>query len=362
MGATTVGESRTKIGVASTANVIGGEQTPRQPTDTSGPKDKDWKDLNSEDKYYRARDISFNWVVTPLCIASVIFSSLSWILANLFKQESKSVDKISDISNQLAYTINGFYGGVDGAWHKNITGALGCNLVALAGIFGNNENRYQLKGPGSAFDQMPDMLGKVATNPRINNPSFNSFNGMSFFGGMFESFKRTCTAIYVIVSDMVNEFKQNGFSKGFYNNFISGERTAERNLLTSSTGILAGVGMSYGLGWKKAGSTVRDVEGIHADISIIQSGLPFFKTGKKVDLYYLLSGTFYTLGSGLDLIYRWIPIPKLELVAVGMDNLGFLFMTKAMAIANEDTARNGNTVHAPEEEVVAGAQPAFVGT
>src|SRR3990167_7206053 len=128
---------------------------------------KSWNDLTGEEKYYKASDVSFNWMIAPLCLASVAFSSLSCVLANFFKEENKGVDKTANLFNQLAYIFNGFHGGVDGAWHNNTPGFIGCNLVSLAGIFGNEENRYQLKAPGSATDQLPAMLDAVATNPRV---------------------------------------------------------------------------------------------------------------------------------------------------------------------------------------------------
>lgn len=316
----------------------------------------------------KALDVGFKSLVVPSIFLSATSSIYSAVSTNLFGKENDFVDKVASAANRAAYFFNGIYGGVDSAFAKNVSGAVGYSLVALSSLMGNDELLYFLKGPGSAFDQLPSMLEDVAFNPRViekyktkgREKDFNRYSSLT------DSFKKTCDAIRIVCSDIVREFKQNS-SKGILKNIVDviikeGEvgkdkdnETAERNLVISSTGIMTGVLIGAlsrfkGLGFK-IGSSIRDLSGIHADLSLFKKAFSKSK-GKATGLgniKYGVSGALYTVGSLVDLVYRWTGIPKLNLAAVGFDNAGFLFMTWASATDHKASREKSRSQpHRPE--------------
>jgi hypothetical protein len=226
---------------------------------------------------------------------------------------------------------------------------------------------YFVKGPGSAFDQIPAFLKDVAHNERIakkyTKDGVNTFNNYSSLG---DSVVKLKDAVGIVCEDIFNEYKQNrskgtgvigSLLKPLTNEFFSGKETGEKNLLISSTGILSGVIIGALSGMKgtlfSVGSSLRDLFGVHADLSLFKKGWSNTKEGAATglgNLLYMVCGGAYTLGSAADLIYRWTGLNKLETLAVGMDNIGFLFMTwaNAMDIDGDREKANGNKTRLPQ--------------
>lgn len=292
---------------------------------------KSWSELVPQEKIDRALDQGFKYLVAPVSAISAISSVWSFISANLLKNENEFLGTVSSWFNKLAYFINGIYGGIGNSFSKNWPGALGYSLVSLASIIGDEDNMYLLKGPGSALDQMPATLADVCTNPEIKKiygledgkeKTFNEFEGLNSIG-------RTFTAVRVVCQDVIREFnekKSKGFLKAISEIFITDEkRRAERNLVLSSLGLLTGAFIGLGTKFKRLGSSIRDIAGGYADLALLS----------KKNVLYKLSGVGYTFGSLLDLIYRWVNIPKLNLAAVGLDNAGFCFMNLANLLDNK---------------------------
>ena len=135
---------------------------------------------------------------------------------------------------------------------------------------------------------------------------------------------------------MISQLLQN---KPLTDEFFSGRKTGEKNLLVSSTGVLIGVAIGALSGMKgfgfSVGSSIRDLFGGHADLALFKKGWSNTKKGVATGIgnfMYMLCGAAYTLGSAGDLLYRWTGMNKLETLAIGMDNIGFLFMTWANAL------------------------------
>jgi len=305
----------------------------------NGVNSKPWKELQPREKTEKILDTSFAWVVRPLCLISTISSVLSCVMTNLFDSENEYLDKVAEVFNRGAYFINGMYGAFENGSSNCLPGAAGFGLVSLSSIIGTKENMYLLKGPGSALDQVPAMLDEVGSNPSIiEKYSLESNNDKLFnkYDSFRDSMKKTIFATKFVCTDIYSEFKTK-FLKGkiwdFFKEFIiKSDRREEKNLIVSSLGILAGVGIAIVGGLRRVGASIRDIFGIHADLGLF---------GKK-NIWYKICGAFYTIGSGTDLVYRWTELPKLELAAVGMDNLGFMFMTWANKNVNRDLRSKSN--------------------
>ena len=318
---------------------------------TGGTKSQ--PDTFSKEKLQESLDTAFKTVVMPVSAVSTISSLSSFIMTTVFKIENEFVDKLASITNRLAYFVNGIYGGTDNAVSKNTPGTVGYSLVALASVMGDKDTVYQLKGPGSSIDQLPGMLEDVAYNPKIKEiykledgkeKTFNKYKGF------WDSLEKTFTSFRVvcvdIAKDFFNETKSGGIINAFKKVFISGERTAEKNLVVSSLGLMLGSLLYIGTGFKKLGSSIRDLSGMHADLSLWNKGSSHSQDGKATgagNLKYKFSGILYTLGSAVDLIYRWTGLDKLELAAVGLDNAGFMFMNWANATDNRANSKNEKT-------------------
>lgn len=294
----------------------------------------EWLDLASKfsngniDKALRS---SFNYLVAPVSIISALSSVYNFISTNFFKNENWFVDRLASLSNRAAYFINGIYSGINNICTNNSPGALGYTLVSLASVIGNEENMYLLKGPGSALDQLPAMLEDAATNPRIAKRfglKPKKDNGFTIYGDLWDSIWKTIVSTKIVCGDTFRELKEKlpkGFINGILDVFARGERKAEKNLVLSSLGLLTGAFLGIGAGLTRIGSSIRDISGAYADLALLS----------KDKLSYKFCGAFYTLGSLLDLVYRWTGIEKLNLAAVGLDNAGFCLMSYANADDNE---------------------------
>lgn len=304
---------------------------------------KNWADLNSDEKMERALALSFKSVVAPVSILSAVSSVSTFLMTNVFKNENWFVDKLASLSNRVAYFINGIYSGVNNAYSNNAPGALGYFLVSLASVIGTEDNMYLLKGPGSALDQLPAMLADVKTNPRVKKRyklEDGKEDNFYDFSNMWDSIEKTIASTGIVCADVVREFKEKvpkGFFKAILEIFGQGDRKAEKNLVLSSIGLLTGAGLGLGLGLKKLGSSIRDISGAYADLALLSKDKPSYK----------VCGAFYTLGSLLDLVYRWTGIEKLNLAAVGLDNAGFCLMSYANADDNKKARENKIKQEAP---------------
>lgn len=309
---------------------------------------KPWKELSPGEKKEKVLDTSYAWVVRPLCLISTISSVLSCLLSNIVDKENEYLDNIAEYFNKGAYFINGIYGAFENAASNCLPGGIGYGLVSLASVIGTKENMYLLKGWGTILDQMPAMLDDVGTNPKlleIQNSKNRSGEDFNKYSSLWESVTKTWDAIKVVCGDIYKEAKSKllkGKIIGFLKIFIlKDERRAEKNLVVSSLGVLAGVTIALVNKFKLVGASLRDIFGMHADLGLFSKKNPWYKA----------CGAFYIIGSSTDLIYRWTDIPKLELAAVGMDNLGFMFMTWANKNVNRDVKNksngngNGNGTH-----------------
>ncbi|OGI10216.1 MAG: hypothetical protein A3I68_08060 [Candidatus Melainabacteria bacterium RIFCSPLOWO2_02_FULL_35_15] len=333
---------------------------PSLPSDSADNKAKPpgWKELSAQEKSEKAFDNSFNFFIAPLCAISLLSSMGSLIYANFLDGENEFLDKVSELSNKGAYFFNGIYGAINNALSNNIVGAVGYSCVSLASIVGNNDNMYQWKAPGSALDQLPGLNDCTVNNKKIMKkyPGTNAVNAYKNFS---DSIYKTWDSIKAVISDIYDEYKSKlSEGKNIFKTtsevFVTNERNAERHLVISSIGIFAGFFAGIGFGFKKLGSTIRDIFGILADIGIfgISKSPSDKQQSRSSRVKYGFSGSGY-LGGGLaDLIYRWAGIPKADLLAVGLDNLGFGFMTWANADSNKkarELARQKNAEEIPAQ-------------
>ena len=299
------------------------------------------------DKYL---DLIFKCLVIPASFVSAFSSISTFLLTNFFNKENEYLDKIAEHSNKLSYFLSGIYGGLENSYHNNTPGTLGYGFVSLSSIFGTKENMYMLKGPGSAFDQLPAMLEDVAYNPEIikkyklEKDKEKDFNKYPTFR---DSFGKLLFATQVVCKDIVRELKEN-MPKGFFTAlkkvFIKGERVAEKHLTVTSLGILSGVFLALVPGLYKIGRSIRDISGAYADAALFAKGFSKAEDGKATgvgNMKYMLCGALYMLGSFSDFIYNWTGLNKLELAAVGFDNAGMLFMTWANATDNKASRNTG---------------------
>ena len=304
---------------------------------------KQWDELSQEEKTKAALNTSFKTIVAPLSFLSGLTSIASFIYTNFLKREIDWLDKSAEIVNRLTYFIGGLYGGVGGGIDKDLPGALGYSFVALSSIIGTKENMYFLKGPGSALDQLPAMMKDIGHNPEIlkKYPDYTNFADPASefykYSGFWESVKKTFVSSGVVLKDIFKELKE----KSFKDVFITSKRAAEKSLLLSSVGILSGVVIGMFGKLRKIGASIRDIFGAHADIALLLKHFSKDDQGKTTgagNKSYALSGLFYSIGSVLDFVYRWTEIPKLELAAVGFDNLGLCFMN----MGRSSDSPNGN--------------------
>lgn len=297
-----------------------------------------WSGLTREEKVGLVLGDSLNYVLRPISALSCATSVLDFVLSKFFGRESNSLDKLAEWSNRAAYLFNGLHQGVDNAFLKNLPGALGYSLVSLSSIIGSKETMYFFKGWGSLLDQLPAMLKSVGYNLGVQKyfeGRGKKITGESFYecNSFWDSVEKTFASSFIVCKDIVRELTQKwqwNIFKPVHEVFLKNPRRAERNLITSSLGMLAGVTLGTFLGFNKLGPSLRDIFGVHADLAVFSIG--FAEDGKKKEtgkgnLSYMVGGVLYTLGSVVDFIYRLTGMDKLELVAVGLDNAGFLFHT-----------------------------------
>ena len=298
---------------------------------------------NTNNKSFREKTNGYlkgalNYALIPISLVSAVSSLANCFLVNFKHTENSFLDKTASLSNRLAYFLNGAFGATSNAIDKNIPGAVGYGTVALASVLGTEDNLYQLKGFGSALDQLPSMLQDAAHNPEIKklydikDGEEKKFNRYS---GFWDSIEKTFIACKVICKNIYNEFMEKK-STGIFNALVetfgfSNKRSAERNLVLSSIGIFTGSFLGMGLGLKKLGSTIRDLAGGYADLALMNKGTSHDEQGKPTgsNAKYSFCGGLYGLASLVDLFYRWTGIEKIDQAAIGLDNAGFLAMNWA---------------------------------
>lgn len=316
---------------------------------------KRWSSLNKDQRLGFVLGNSLDYVLRPLSLLSCLSSVSVFIMSRFFKRESKLLDKVAEWSNRGAYLLNGLHQGVDNADIKNLPGAIGYSLVSLSSILGSNETMYFLKGWGSLLDQLPGMLKSVGHNLGVQEyfkGKGKKVTGENFYEckSFWESIEKTFVSGFIVCKDIVRELiqkRQLNIFKPLYEVFVKSPRRAERNLITSSLGILAGVTLGTFFGFKKLGPSLRDIFGVHADLAVMSIGFAEGERKKETkagNASYMTGGIFYTLGSIIDFIYRWTKMEKLELVAVGFDNAGFLLHASGNYYHNRGMRdeKNGN--------------------
>lgn len=276
---------------------------------------------------------ALNYVLIPVSLVSAVSSLSNFYLVNVKKGENSFLDKVASISNRLAYFLNGIFGATSNALDKNLPGAVGYGTVALASIIGTEENLYQLKGFGSALDQLPSMIQDAAHNPRIKE-LYNIEEGeekkFNKYSSLWNSVEKTFVACKVVCGDVVRELFTEKKSPmevfGFKN-----KRSAERNLVLSSIGIFTGSFLGMVAGFPKLGSSIRDVFGGYADLALFNKIFSYDEHGKPTgsNMGYGVCGAMYGIASLVDLVYRWTGIEKVDQAAIGLDNAGFLAMNWA---------------------------------
>ncbi len=331
----------------------GNGTTPRKP----------FNQLNNEERKERLNkylDIGFKSVIVPSAFVAGVSSLMTFVKANFGGQEDEYWDRNANVANRFTYFFNGIYGALKNLFDNCLPGAIGYSLVSFSSFF-PNAFMYFAKGPGSAFDQIPAFLKDVAHNDRIAKKyTKNGVNTFNNYSSLTDSMVKLKDAVGIVFQDIFKDYKQNrtggmgivgSLLKPLTNEFFSGKETGEKNLLISSTGILSGVLIGALSGMKgtlfSIGSSLRDLFGVHADLSLFKKGWSNTKDGVSTGIgnfLYMICGGAYTLGSAADLIYRWTGMNKLETLAVGMDNIGFLFMTgaNAMDIDGDREKINGN--------------------
>ena len=327
-------------------------EQPNSP-ESKGNNQKVKLELGVREKSEKILGNGFNFLVLPICAVSFFSSIGSFVSANFLNGENEFLDRVTELSNKGAYFLNGIYGALNNALSNNIIGALGYSFVSFSSIVGDNENMYQWKAPGSALDQLPGLNDCTANNKKIMRKYPGQEESFNLYKNHWQSVCKTWDSIKAVSSDICDEYKlklkegKNIF-KTTSEVFITNDRKAEKHLVVSTLGILVGFFTGIGFGFKKLGATIRDAFGILADIGVLGIAFSPSVKGQSSDsrVKYGVSGSGYLGGGFVDLAYRWLGIPKTDLLAVGLDNLGFGFMTWANADSNKrakEIARQKNT-------------------
>jgi len=173
----------------------------------------------------------------------------------------------------------------------------------------------------------------VVHNSKVKEKYDNAKNPFFPLNSFADSAVKSWDVGKIIVGDVFESLldKKNGsILKRIHKTFI-GEtqeeknRTAERNLLLSSIGTLSGTIIGTLLPFERMGATIRDVFGVYADLAVYDKADSENAEGKNTgagNKYFGVSGIFYTLGSVLDLIFRWTRMTNLNLLALGLDRIG----------------------------------------
>lgn len=311
-----------------------------QPSVRSNLTPQQEKTLNNLEKY----------LVTPVTYFTGISSAASFILTHVLKSQNELADKISTWGNKAAVYATAIFSTLNRFWMKDSFGTTAFGTDFITAAIASGEDLYQWKGFGSGLDHSPLILGEVHSNPKIGIKK-DEFLAYKSFG---DSAKKMFLAVKVIVGDIINEFKTKKPLDAFMNCFITGERNAEKNLLMSGAGIIGGAFLGTILGFKKLGATLRDSFGVYADLAYLAKGQSKVSgKPKESNKYYTLSGIEYTIGSVLDLIYRWTGIENLNHVALSVDRLG----ARHGALGVVQESREANDVHEKQESDSAVAKP-----
>ena len=273
------------------------------------------------------------FLVGPTAILSGVFGVLSFIKASILNNQSEFIDKLAMLSSKAALFSAAIFGGLQTAKKKDLFGTLGYVSDFMVSLFAKGEKFYLWKGWGSALDHSPAFLQDVANNPNIMQEYDASGKTFAPFSGFGDSAVKVLHSSGVVLKDVTRDLfdsqKGNLFERT-YRAFIGRtrqekNRTAERNLLLSSLGIISGSFLGTVLPFEKIGATIRDLFGIYADLAICDKADSKKQDGKESgdgNKYYGTSGIFYTLGSVLDLIFRWTRLDNMHLLALGMDRIG----------------------------------------
>lgn len=295
-----------------------------------------------------------NWVAAPISALSAVTGTASFLMSNYFDSDNEIFNRATEIISKGAILGNSLLGCPENFVNKNAIGTLGYASDFVVSFVSSHENMYTLRGIGSALDQIPGFLERLKEHPKVqeiynkdNDKNYNFVNYSSFG----DSIEKTFTGMKIVCSDMISDFNKNHASKGFLSAIASPFNNAEKNLLISSFGILSGVGLSFTEKFNKAGSIIRDIFGLHADLAVYHNGASKNNDSKSSDSganSYKISGALYTVGTVLDLGYRWLETKNLNLFAMGMDRLGAFFM----ALGN---AQDNKKAREKEQELVLAA-------
>lgn len=305
----------------------------------------------------KTMQLAKTWVVGTTGIISTISGTLSFLFHNFLNKPTELIDQIATYASKASVFAIAIFGGITTGRKNNAFGTAAFTMDFLAPLIGTGEDLYQWKGWGSGTDHSIPILSEIKTNPKLKDQyeaAIITEGKVTKFKNYWVSAKLAVSSIGVIFGDIVNEFKKNGFIKGFMNCFIkankNGNRTAEKNLLVSGLGILVGTFMGTILKFKLVGSTIRDVFGMYADFAYIDKGRSKVSgegEDKNAKKDYLVGGILYTIGSVLDLIYRWTGLEGLNLFALGVDRLGHTSFVKGVA-GDSETSQTNNGNHSNE--------------
>ncbi len=315
------GSGQRSAGPAQEGKTIVGEPQPTTPQKYQRKTELTNKQKNILDKIQK-------FLVTPISYFTGVMGLLSFTLPNFFNSENDFVDKISNYSSKAAIYVTSTFSVLNRAWSKDMIGTLAFGTDFITAAIANNNDLYQWKGFGSGLDHGPLILGDVGTNPGIGYNLTPGDEKADFqdYRSFWDSTKKIGSGIKIIMKDTVNEFKNNNFIQAFKNCFLTGDRNAEKNLFISGVGIIAGAFLGTILGVKKIGATIRNSFGAYADLAYIAKGLSKASAQKTLSKdsqkKYFEGGIEYTIGSVLDLIYRWTEIRGLDYLALGADRIG----------------------------------------
>ena len=308
----------------------------------------------------KALNNTLKYAVMPTSALSAGLGTLSFALP-FFDKQNEFLDTLAAYCSKAAVFTTGIFGIIHNFSKKNFFATLGYSSDLVTATIATGKSLYPLRALGSALDQLPAMLKDTAYNPAIvkkynsNNLSQGDFvNEFLDYKGFWDSAQKTLYSSGVIMKDVFRDigkqFKKEGILSALKSIFyvakendptkINSPATSSKNLLLSTLGLLGSV-FTYGiLKYEKFGSTLRDIFGLHADIAVWLSGQ--VENSKDYDL----SGKFYTAGTGIDLISRWIPsLENLHLFALGADRIGGYYMVRGNYAQDYP---NGNGHHAAE--------------
>lgn len=273
------------------------------------------------------------YLVAPTAILSASSGIVSFVTSNFLKSKNKFLDTLSLFFSKAALFSTAIFGGLQTARNNDLFGTVGYVSDFMVSIFAGGEKFYLWKGYGSAFDHSPAILMDVAHNPKIKEKYDNKGKQFLPLNSLWESIFKSMDATGIIIGDVMRDLtdsKGGNILKRLKKTFFGStqedkNRTAERNLLFSSIGTLCGAIMGTILPFERVGATIRDLFGIYADLAVYDKADSENSDGKDTGAGNKLFGTagiFYTLGSVLDLLYRWTKMDNLNLLALGMDRVG----------------------------------------